>query len=605
MDASSTQPSGDAQALWARTLLSTFAACGVRDVVISPGSRSTPFVLAAVEHPKLRCHHVVDERSAAFFALGQARLQGRPSLLLCTSGTAVANYFPAVVEAGMAHVPLLVLSADRPVELAHCGANQTIDQQAIFGHHARRFFDLGRCDVSGRALRALRRTVAQAVFASSYPQPGAVHLNARAKKPLEPSSGAGNAEDKVTPRIAQPRTPQRVLTPDDLDSLVERLRSAERGLLVMGPGPVEQGELRSVVGELARRSRFVVLADPASQWRYGARSAEATWVDAYDTMLHSGWGRLWRPDCILQIGRAPTSGAFDRQLEAWRDIDHWVLSPDGWNDPQSTADHLLFADLVPTLDEVVEGLPAALKPATPWQRGWQEAEEIVQQLADEALREGEEAGALSEGAIARLAVDALPDGGVLMLGNSLPIREVDIYGPGVAKELAVVSQRGSSGIDGLISGALGSAQAGRRPTLLLIGDVSFLHDLGGLASANMVDTPTVLLVVQNNGGRIFEQLPVRDYLAARKGDGDPGLHPQAMDAWTTPHQADFQHAAGLHGLPFQRVDGSQNLQVALAEAMAHPGVSVVEAVVPPDGARLQNTSLRRAARAALTEAGLL
>lgn len=595
MDAPSRKFSdGDPQALWARTLLSSFTESGIRDVVISPGSRSTPFVLAALAHPRLCCHHVMDERSAAYMALGQARILGRPSLLICTSGTAVANYLPAVVEAGMAHVPLLVLSADRPVELAHCGANQTIDQQNIFGHHARRFFDLGRADGSSRALRALGRTVAQAVFASRYPQPGAVHLNARAKKPLEPSASLEAVVTTKTPSIAQPKAPQRVLAPDDLERLVDRLRSTERGLIVVGPGPVTQGELRSVVGELARRSRCVVLADPASQWRYGQRSAEATWVDGYDTLLHCGWGKLWRPDCIVQIGRAPTSGAFDRQLEAWTDIDHWVLSPDGWNDPQSTADHLLFADLAPTLDDVVERLPSTLRPATPWQRGWKEGEDLVQRLATAALQGGD-SGTLSEGAVARHAVDALPGDGVLVLGNSLPIREVDLYAPGGVKGLAVVSQRGTSGIDGLISGALGSAQASGQPTLLLIGDVSFLHDVGGLASASLVTTPTVILAVQNGGGRIFEQLPVRQYLAGS----------QVMDAWTTPHQADFQHAAALHHLPFHRIDNSSRLQTVLAEALDHPGVTVVEAMVPPDGARLQNQALRRAVRTALTDAGLL
>ncbi|RMH22798.1 MAG: 2-succinyl-5-enolpyruvyl-6-hydroxy-3-cyclohexene-1-carboxylate synthase, partial [Acidobacteria bacterium] len=174
------------QAVWARLLIHSLVDAGVREAVISPGSRSTPFVLAACAHPGLRCHDVIDERAAAFFALGQGRASGRPSLLICTSGTAGAHYLPAVIEAEMARVPLLVLTADRPLELTRGGANQTIDQLKLFGDHARAFFELGLADADPAALRALRRTAAQAVFRCREPVPGAVHLNARARKPLEP-----------------------------------------------------------------------------------------------------------------------------------------------------------------------------------------------------------------------------------------------------------------------------------------------------------------------------------------------------------------------------------------------------------------------------------
>ena len=257
------------QAEWARLLLDSFAAAGVREVVISPGSRSTPFVLAAAKHPKLHGRHIVDERSAAFFALGQGRVRGRPTLLVATSGTAGANYFPAVVEASASHVPLLVLTADRPVELAACGANQTIDQLKLYGDHARDFVDLGTPDASSRALRALRRAVAQAVFTSQYPLPGAVHLNARARKPLEPGAAESDEErvlaaavDALIERPApQPRPPVRMPAGDQIGELADACRRAERGLIVCGPAALSQAGERSLVAELGRRTGFPLLRE--------------------------------------------------------------------------------------------------------------------------------------------------------------------------------------------------------------------------------------------------------------------------------------------------------------------------------------------------------
>ena len=183
------------QWVWARLLLDGFAVAGVRDVVISPGSRSSPFVLAAHEHADLRCHDVLDERSAGFFALGQAKACGEPSLLICTSGTAGAHYLPAVMEAAQSYTPLAVLTADRPFELQECGANQTADQLKLFGAHVRRFFHLGSPDSTERALRALRRVAAQAVWSTKRPVPGPVHVNAPARKPLEPPAPTGDAAD--------------------------------------------------------------------------------------------------------------------------------------------------------------------------------------------------------------------------------------------------------------------------------------------------------------------------------------------------------------------------------------------------------------------------
>ncbi|HRI55183.1 MAG TPA: 2-succinyl-5-enolpyruvyl-6-hydroxy-3-cyclohexene-1-carboxylic-acid synthase, partial [Pseudomonadota bacterium] len=228
---------------WARLLLGSLAAAGVREVVVSPGARSTPFVCAAHAEPQLRCWDVIDERAAAFFALGQARVTGRPSLLICTSGTAGAHYLPAVIEAGAAHLPLLVLTADRPFELQDCGAPQTIDQIKLLGGHARRFFELGMPDPSDLSLRALRRLAAQAVLTTTWPTPGAVHLNARARKPLEPQSVHTSDEVALRARVDEllqapllrAYPPRAVPAPAGVAAAAQLCRSARRGLIICGP----------------------------------------------------------------------------------------------------------------------------------------------------------------------------------------------------------------------------------------------------------------------------------------------------------------------------------------------------------------------------------
>lgn len=578
------------QANWARLLLSSLVAAGVEDVVLSPGSRSTPFVLAAIREPKLTCYDVADERSAAFFALGQARITGRPTLLLCTSGTAGANYYPAVVEAGANGVPLLVLTADRPLDLQGCGANQTIDQIKLFGGHVRRFIELGEARGGERELRALRRTASQAFLATLHPEPGPVHLNARARKPLEPEteeSRGGETEKPLHTTVPVAFRPRLLPPVSVLDQLAAACQRSERGLLVAGPAPASQAGLREVFSEVARRAGFVVLTDAASQLRWGLHSSGAKRSDAtvttYSTLLaNADFRASHAPDLIVQIGRAPTTTIWERYIAEHAvgagvgtgGAEHWLIAPQGWHDPQSTADYLVAADASETLTALLERLPPSSSPTseTEWTRSWTKADALVRGIQDSIL--GQEEG-LSEAATAQAVVSALPSDGVLVVGNSLPIREVDAWVAGPPKPLTVLSQRGASGIDGLVSGACGAARAAGVPTALLVGDVSFLHDLSGLATALHVETPLAILVVQNRGGRIFERLPVASYLAEEKG---------AMEHWTTPHEADLASAANVHGLRYHQVSAPQELRKALDQALETNGVTVIEAIVPEHGA---------------------
>ncbi len=575
------------QAEWARVLLGSLVDAGLREVVVSPGSRSTPFLLAALAEERLRCRPVVDERSAAFLALGQAKVTGRPTLLLCTSGSAAANYFPAVVEARAWGAPLLVLTSDRPLELSDCGANQAIDQLDLFGRHGVGFFDLSHPESSEAAMAGLRRMAAQAFFRACYPDPGPVQLNARARKPLEPGDESASEARRVTARasrvmarpITRPFRPGLQPDPAAVDELAGLCGRLRKGLVVCGPGDLAQASLAPMVEALSRACGYPVLAEGASQLRFRP-GRRRLMVDASDLLLGSPWAKEEPPELILRLGRFPTSSVWERYASGFPEARQWVLCQRGWWDPTNSASALVLGDPELTLASLVKELGGRNRAHGAWPSRWATEEEAAW-AATEAEVDGREE--LSEAAAVRALVRALPAGALLAVGNSLAIRHLDRYCRGGGPELQIWSQRGASGIDGLLSGAAGAAQASVGPAALLVGDVSFLHDLGGLASLRGLKRPLVVVVLQNDGGRIFEQLPV-----ARHGAAEGRL-----DFWLTPHGMELQPAVAMHGLGYSRAQTLGELTVALEAGLQRPGTSVVEAVVPPSGAGEMWGRLRR------------
>jgi len=570
---------------WSTLLVDSLAAAGVRDVIASPGSRSTPFLLAALANPRVRVVDVIDERAAAFFALGQARVTGVPSVLLCTSGSAAAHYLPAVIEADQAGVPLLILTADRPTELMHVAANQTIDQRLLFQGYARRVVDVGAPDAAPSALRGLRRLAVQSVALARAPHPGAVHLNLRARKPLEPvvaDSAPARALEAEIGRLTSVRVPEvsegRVTAaPEVLESIARRCIAARRGLIVAGPAPASQAADRPSVRALARSAGFPLFADAASQLRFTGESLvpETAMIDAGDWLYRlPAAERVWRPDLIVQLGAPPTSGVWERFLARHPEIERIVIAPTGWPDPHSSASEFLHADVGGACRDLaiaIERLRPAGDAALDFSHMLSSVNARVRATLDAFL---EVSGpGLIEPAVAHVVTRHLPAGACLVLGNSLPIRMVDAWCPGPLSEVRVLSQRGASGIDGLISGAAGAASVADGPVVLLVGDVSALHDIGGLALGSVARVPLVVVVVNNKGGRIFEQLPV-----------GKAVREDALRHFTTPHARDFEHAARLYGCAFHRVATRAALEAALAVALDQPRCTLIDAVVPPHGA---------------------
>ncbi len=401
------------------------------------------------------------------------------------------------------------------------------------------------------ALGALPRRIAQAVLAARH---GPVHINAPVRKPLEPVPF--DAEIPEPPLI----TPSpRGVDGDAIRRLAARLARAERGLVLVGTlSPAEPFDVEAVAA-VAKKTGFVVAADATGPARF--RAGTNIICDMADWLVASPpWRRTLRPDCVVTLGSAPLSGAWEPVLSA---AELHVIAAHGYPDPTSTASSVLVGDLDRVLSALADELPSPSRESE-WPALWQRGQRACWQAIEAELG----ADTLSEPAAVRLTVERSAEDGVLFIGNSLPPREANLYCRARPKGPRVVSQRGLSGIDGLVSGAAGAAVASGRPTTLLIGDVSFLHDIGGLLAARQVTSPLCIVVVNNGGGRIFEQLPV----------AKSGLD---QHFWTTPHSLDLSHAAALYGLEFQRASTPAELARAIDAALAEGGASVVEARVAP------------------------
>jgi 2-succinyl-5-enolpyruvyl-6-hydroxy-3-cyclohexene-1-carboxylate synthase len=566
----------DPQTQWARLLLQTLVDAGVREAIISPGSRSTPLVWAATQTAGLRCHSLIDERSAAFYALGQARLTGFPSLLICTSGTAPSNYFPAVIEARESGVPLIVLSADRPFEAQHVGAHQTIDQTRLFGSYAP-YHELGTPVDDRQALLGLRRTAWQVVSQSLEAPRGAVHLNFRAKKPLEPSSIASPDLPDLGSRALAIRS-RRPPSEADVALLLAELEACECPVLICGAASLHDSSSAELVWRFSELSGAVVCPESVSQIRFRSDggAGAALVCDCYDWLLaEPTLAPLLAPDFALQLGATPVSAALERLVSNRSgSLRYAICAESGWPDPLHQSAALLKATPSLLLEAACDALarrPRAARPRLPL---WREAQALARAALDRLL-----ASRFGEAAAVVTACALVPEGSVLAIGNSLPPRLLDRYAPAAARDLRICCQRGASGIEGAVAGALGAATQTDSPVTLLVGDISFLHDIGSLWAASPERTlagprsqPIVIIVLNNAGGRIFEQLPI-------------AAHPDvALERWTTPHQMSFGAAAALYGLEYAEVAERAAFERALREAYARHAVTLIEVRVDPDGA---------------------
>jgi 2-succinyl-5-enolpyruvyl-6-hydroxy-3-cyclohexene-1-carboxylate synthase len=521
---------------WSRALVAGLQAAGVRHAVISPGSRSTPLALALLRHEGLNCHVAVDERAAAFFALGLARASGWPAALLATSGTAPANWLPAVVEASLAGVPMLLVSADRPPELHGCGANQTVEQAAMFAPYVRASHAPG-APVAGFDPAWLHRLAARAVEQAIWPHPGPVHVNQPFREPLVPAGETPPGASLPPVALDRPR-----LLPDDdaIRDLAGQL-SRRHGVIVCGEHPFATG-FADAVTALAARLDCPILAEPLSNLRFGAHDRSRLLVRYNLWLGDSPAGDEDRPEWVLRFGAWPVTRNLQDYAAAAEQIvvDPWPR----WSDPAHRVTRMLRADPTALCRAL---LAQQLAPAPPVWR------------ARLAVRERGAQDATTGHFIDHL-VDALPDGHAVFVGNSLAIRQLDSHAGSGSKTLRFFGNRGASGIDGNVSTALGIAAAAG-PIVVLVGDLTLQHDLGGLALAGGLDA--VIVAVNNGGGGIFDHLP-------------QSLLPEFVRGWRTPQDIDFAAAANTFGLGFASCDTPAGLAAAVVAAIARGGPHLVE-----------------------------
>jgi 2-succinyl-5-enolpyruvyl-6-hydroxy-3-cyclohexene-1-carboxylate synthase len=547
----------------ALTLVDELARSGVADACLAPGSRSAPLALALAEHPGMAVHVHLDERSAAFFALGVAKRSGRPVVVLCTSGTAAANLHPAVLEADHARTPLLVLTADRPPELRGTGANQATDQLKLYGSAVRWFCEVGVPGDDPAAGRYWRSLASRAVAEATGPPAGPVHLNLAFADPLVPT---GSPAAEGWPRLAGAPAPGRpggapwtatragvqAVAPGDVDVLAEAVRANPRGLLVAGWGSELDPD---ALDAFAAASGWPVLADPLS----GSRRGPAA-VSTYDGLVRAPrFAAAHRPTLAVRVGAAPTSKA----LTAWLDesVGQVVVDPSGgWLDPGRAATLRLTADPSTLLAATAAVLSARAPLPGPWLRAWLEAERLARAAIDGLLDEWAEP---FEGRVARDLVDGLPAGGTLVVGSSMPVRDVDAFAR-PREGLRFVANRGLSGIDGFVATALGVAAAGHEPVAALCGDLTLLHDASSLLGAAGRPRGAVLVVCDNDGGGIFSFLPQ----AGLPGDLFEPL-------FGTPHGLDLTALAAAARIPARVVEKAADLAPVLDAALASGGTELV------------------------------
>ncbi|HET6613806.1 MAG TPA: 2-succinyl-5-enolpyruvyl-6-hydroxy-3-cyclohexene-1-carboxylic-acid synthase [Kofleriaceae bacterium] len=570
---------------WAQVVMATVRDAGIRRVITSPGSRSTPLVLAAAE-AGLELFSIIDERSAAFFAVGGARVTGLPVALVCTSGSAGAHYFPAIIEASLAHVPVVAITADRPPEHHGAGASQTIDQIRLFGTFARASVDLGPPSSTPGALAGARRRVAQAIATAQAPVPGPVHINVPLRKPLEPPTGDMRraADDAAAAVLSVPAARATAIRchadPEAIASLTAACQRSRRGILIAGAAGLGAGR---GIDLLAAKTGFPLLCEATSQLRFGPVAPETLRIDAFDLFLSSAAVRAsLAPDLILCAGSEPSSTATLAYLAENLATPRIMLSGYGWNDPQNAADLVVRGDPDDAAARCAKALPAACAEAE-WRERFARANQRAWQAFESVLGNGVGDGAMPEAAAVRATIAALPTNAVLALGNSLAVRMADRAAPARSTRIDVLSQRGASGIDGLISGAAGAACASGRPTALLVGDVSFAHDCGGLLCARGVRAPLAVVVIDNGGGRIFDELPV-----ARSG-----LEPDLARHWLTPPNIDLISLAQSVGARTQTARSPSEVAACVARALAEPGLCVIRAVVVPASARELRAAIAR------------
>lgn len=524
---------------YVRRMTSALMNAGIKKVVISPGSRSTPLAYAFASTKELDVYMQIDERSAGYFALGLAKASREPVVLLCTSGTAASNYFPAVTEAHYARIPLIVMTADRPQELREVGAPQAIDQIRLYGNHVKYSVDFplpeDNQDIEDYIERQTQRAVSVALTAPLGP----VHLNMPFREPLLIDFDQENPK-----RTFKKHFKSTTLLEESTAKLVtDIVKNSDRGFIIAGEFPVDVN-IESF-WKFAEALNWPVLCDPLSNLRSQVPTqCLPLCIDRYDALLKSErFAGKVIPDTVIRLGAQPVSKPLSLYLKKVRP--HTVIAIDEspeFRDSLGVVTHHIQSSVEAVLQLIVN------KQETSYTRAWIEANDEASTITEEVTKV-----AGDEGAYAQMLFRHLPDGSDIISGSSMPIRDVDTYFGKTAKDITIFANRGANGIDGVVSTAFGIQAARQRPTWLLIGDLSFLHDVNGLIVSRFHDTDLTVIIMNNDGGGIFSYLP-----QAESG-------PHFEELFGTPTGLTFGHIAAMYDAQYKAIETLEDFEVELAK----------------------------------------
>ncbi|MDO8491590.1 MAG: 2-succinyl-5-enolpyruvyl-6-hydroxy-3-cyclohexene-1-carboxylic-acid synthase [Dehalococcoidia bacterium] len=578
---------------FAGAFIDELARCGLRHVCICPGSRSSPLAISFARNSHVRKWVHLDERSASFFALGIARYLREPVAVVCSSGTATANFLPAIVEARYSLAPLVVLTADRPPELQDWGALQTIDQTRMYGSHVKWSVNMPPPETSTSMMAFVRSMAGRAMATAREIAAGPVHLNFPFREPLEPATVAFDLPDKAAELqhhgyCGRPGgspfldVTSAATTPDHkaMQRLASELRPIERGVIVCGP---ETGEdLPRCVGDLARRLGYPILADCLSQVRCGPHDRSMV-IDRYDLFIRDGEvARTLAPQVVIRFGALPVSKPLVQYLERHQAARH-ILVDEGtvWRDPLHVTGELWRTDPA-HLCTALAGALGKERASGGWHNLWKEFDKAAGQAISAEMEHDAD---LFEGRVFSELSRLLPPDALLFAGNSMPVRDMDSFFPSIGEAIRFMANRGASGIDGVVSTALGAGAVSSGRLVLVLGDISFYHDMNGLLAAKAFGLNATIVVVNNNGGGIFSFLPQAAY--------EDVFEPY----FGTPHGLTFRAAAEMYGLSYCLAGDWEAFKAGVEKSLRNTGTAIIE--VPGD--RKLNLKLHRKVQKAVSD----
>ncbi|WP_019243993.1 MULTISPECIES: 2-succinyl-5-enolpyruvyl-6-hydroxy-3-cyclohexene-1-carboxylic-acid synthase [Bacillus] len=531
----------------------------IKHAVISPGSRSTPISMLLAKHPDIEVHINIDERSAAFFALGIAKSTKEPVAVVCTSGTAAANYYPAIVEAHYSRVPLVIITADRPHELRDIGAPQAIDQIHLYGQHVKWFCEMSVPESKDVSIQYVRNVGRRAAMISSSHPAGPVHLNFPIREPLIPNMekdyfqvGRGKVSFKDCFKDGT-----KLLHEEDIEVLLEQLRDKKKGLIICGE--ISEDGFAEAVIELADKLQYPILADPLSQLRKGRYQEQV--MDCYDTFLRFDQAvQELQPDVIIRFGAMPVSKALTLFIKQCKEIPQIVVDGgSGWREPTGLATEMIYGNETALCVSLSQKISHSS--SNEWHNKWQQ----INQCTKQVLQSIKSLNSINEGQVFTELSHLLPQNSNLFISNSMPIRDCDTFFHCNETNVTLYANRGANGIDGVVSTALGVSVEGS-PTVLVIGDLSFFHDLNGLLAAKMLERDITIIIINNDGGGIFSFLP----------QSSEKEHFEQL--FGTPHGLDFSHAVEMYGGKFTRVEDWEHFKKSFVESFSLNGIKVIELV---------------------------